>query len=97
MKRTFLKNLLVKAMMLALIGGSLDGAGNLFTQSAYAQTSRLESSGGGPQEGGDGPKKPRPCPTRICRPNTLSVTEINSSASEPELSWWDHFLEWVFG
>jgi hypothetical protein len=99
----FKKNLITTALLAVLtLSASLFTASNFPVQVAVAQTTGNTS--GGPQDGGDGRK--RPCrPPQCTNSNSNSGNTQNRSVSsqtnvtnENESSdWWDGFIDWLFG
>lgn len=101
-KQKFLKNTITTATMFALLAFSMLITGGFLTQSVNAQSQQSTAESGiGPQDGGDGPKKPRPCrpsSSSHCHPAPTSAANERSSeaANESELSWLDSLWEWIF-
>ena len=101
-KRTFGK-LKSAALLLALIAGLC-----VLTENFTAQTVKAQSTinnGSGPQDGGDGKKKPRP---PIIRPTLTTQTPseapmIQNQTSDTansdlsESGWLQNLYDWIFG
>lgn len=99
------KNLITAAFLTVLtLSASLFTASNFPIQVAVAQTTGT-TSGGGPQDGGDGKKRPcrppRQCPTGNTNSGSgqgaSASTEPNSTNETESSDWWDDFIEWLFG
>lgn len=98
------KNLIITAFLAVLtLSASLFTASNFPVQVAVAQTTG-NTSGGGPQDGGDGKKKPcrppRQCPTGNSNSGNgqgrPASTEPNGTNENESSDWWDDFIDWLF-
>lgn len=77
--------------------------GSVLLHNVSAQT--VGNTNGGPQDGGDGKKKPkcRPprcpaVPTTNPGPNTFTEASPNDEISDADLlHWWDELVDWIFG
>lgn len=100
-KLNLTKKTIVKAIMFALLVGSPVMMGVSLTFNVNAQTSP-NMADAGPQDGGDGPKKPRPCHPSLengCHPSTnlTSGGQASTTADGDEPNWLDGLWEWIFG
>ncbi len=103
MKKAIFEKLKSTAMLIALIAGLCFMTANFTAQTVKAQSSL--NNGSGPQDGGDGKKKPVRPPTRPTlaaqttdQPATTQVSDAGEDNSvNNEISWLEELYNWIFG
>lgn len=101
MKRSHLRKLNTAAMLIALTICSCFMTAHFTAQNVQAQS--VSNGGDGPQDGGDGKKKPVRPPTRPTLTaqtpdqSTASQDAITADSATTETDWLQEIYNWIFG